>query len=102
MADIDECAADDHGCQQLCRNIDGSFECYCRAGYRLDDDGISCSGTETICVVILYYSIHADINECTEGVDECEHMCMNTNGSYNCSCFENYILADNGKSCTSK
>ena len=53
MADIDECAADDDGCQQLCRNIDGSFKCHCRAGYRLDDDEISCSGTETICLVIL-------------------------------------------------
>ena len=43
-----------------------------------------------------------DIDECAKDMDECEHMCMNTEGSYNCSCFSNYLLADNGKSCTSK
>ena len=28
----------------------------------------------------------SDINECGEGVDECEHHCYNSIGSYSCNC----------------
>ena len=41
--DIDECAGD-HGCQQLCNNTDGSFNCYCNPGYLLDLNGTNCTG----------------------------------------------------------
>ena len=58
-------------------------------------------GTETN-VYSHVFCISTDIDECAEGSDECEHMCMNTEGNYTCSCFETYLLADDGKSCTSK
>ena len=43
--DVDECAIDDAAvCDQICRNIDGSFECACNSGYVLNEDGLTCSG----------------------------------------------------------
>lgn len=42
--DIDECAEDDHNCDDVCLNTMGSFSCGCRKGFSLDDDGISCTG----------------------------------------------------------
>ena len=44
----------------------------------------------------------ADINECENGTDLCEHDCTNTEGSYNCSCLTGYILATDGRNCTGK
>ena len=44
---------------------------------------------------------HTDIDECIEG-SLCEQECTNTAGSYNCSCYTGYILANNEISCTSK
>lgn len=32
------------GCTQLCNNTDGSFNCYCKEGYRLFSDGKTCLG----------------------------------------------------------
>ena len=94
---------DNGGCPESCRNLNGSFECYrsCRDGYRLDNNRHDCLGTETN-VYSHVFCISTDIDECAEGSDECEHMCMNTEGNYTCSCYESYLLADDGKSCTSK
>ena len=44
-SDIDECSkAELNRCQHKCRNIDGSFKCFCNIGYRLDKDKINCNG----------------------------------------------------------
>ena len=43
-----------------------------------------------------------DINECTEGAHDCDHICTNNEGSYTCSCSRGYSLAGDGKSCTGK
>lgn len=40
----DLCAADDHGCEQLCVNLLGSFVCQCYGGYTLAADGKRCEG----------------------------------------------------------
>jgi predicted SprT family Zn-dependent metalloprotease len=37
-----------------------------------------------------------DIDECSIQVDECDHNCNNTLGSYTCSCNDGYILDRNG------
>ena len=44
----------------------------------------------------------ADINECSEGTDDCSinAMCLNTNGSFTCACHMGYI--GNGSNCTGK
>lgn len=40
--DINEC--DNNPCSQECANIYGSYQCYCRQGYQLAEDGHSCKG----------------------------------------------------------
>ena len=41
---MNECAEGSHNCSQYCSNTAGSYECSCRDGYQLDDDGRSCNG----------------------------------------------------------
>ena len=43
-----------------------------------------------------------DIDECTEGIDECSDICKNTNGAFECSCKDGYKLAADKKNCTGK
>ncbi|KDD75638.1 hypothetical protein H632_c577p0, partial [Helicosporidium sp. ATCC 50920] len=33
--DVDECALGTHNCDQICHNVPGSFQCDCRAGFKL-------------------------------------------------------------------
>ena len=44
FSDIDECTRDGHDCNQLCINTVGSYECMCRDGYFLHQDGKTCLG----------------------------------------------------------
>ena len=42
-----------------------------------------------------------DINECKSGVAECSEVCVNTEGSFHCSCYDpGYKLAEDGVNCT--
>ncbi|CAK1544808.1 unnamed protein product [Leptosia nina] len=36
--DVDECAAGSHHCAHLCNNLNGSYSCACRDGFRLADN----------------------------------------------------------------
>ena len=45
--DIDECNEDNGGCEQICNNTIGSYECSCRDGYELDSNGMNCTGMYT-------------------------------------------------------
>ena len=48
------------------------------------------------------YNVHlfpSDIDECSDGLDNCEHGCSNTNGSFVCTCNAGYMLEENGHSC---
>lgn len=42
--DINECLANNGGCDHSCRNTVGSFECGCRKGYKLLTDERTCQG----------------------------------------------------------
>ena len=42
-ADVDECAVNNGGCDHICDNDEGSFECHCNEGYILKDNGLTCS-----------------------------------------------------------
>ena len=42
-----------------------------------------------------------DIDECKE-VNDCHQKCINTRGSYTCSCNEGFSSVDNGMNCTGK
>ena len=43
---------------------------------------------------------YIDINECTEGTDNCQQRCTNTGGSFTCDCNTGYRLASDGHSCS--
>lgn len=43
---MNECEA--QRCSQECTNIYGSYQCYCRQGYQLAEDGHTCTGTSPL------------------------------------------------------
>ena len=42
--DINECSFNNGGCEQVCSNTVGSFQCDCNGGHSLNGDGRTCSG----------------------------------------------------------
>uniref|UniRef100_A0A915JRB8 Tolloid-like protein 2 n=1 Tax=Romanomermis culicivorax TaxID=13658 RepID=A0A915JRB8_ROMCU len=42
FADRDECDVNNGGCEQICKNVIGSYKCECEAGYVLAPDGHNC------------------------------------------------------------
>ena len=42
--DVNECLDTNVGCDQICVNKEGSFECKCNVGFTLEVDKKSCSG----------------------------------------------------------
>lgn len=81
---IDMCTEMDHGCDHTCVSVPGSFYCECNPGYRLGEDGKSCSL----------------IDLCAEGQHGCEHLCVSSPGSYLCRCRSGYYLNQDKKTCT--
>lgn len=69
-----------------CVNLDGTFQCQCKAGY----GGISTIGLGNQC---------GDINECYVDNGGCEHVCNNQQGTYSCSCNTGYNLNEDGLHC---
>ena len=63
--DLDECQGD-HGCQFGCRNLEGTYQCFCDRGYELMADQLRC----------------VDIDECSTGRNVCRQKCFNDAGSY--------------------
>ncbi|XP_054731212.1 putative vitellogenin receptor isoform X1 [Anastrepha obliqua] len=58
-------------------------QCICPKGYRM-------SLLENVC---------RDVDECLEMYGLCSQGCMNTRGSYRCTCDEGYILKDDNRTC---
>ena len=71
------------GCSQVCLNTPGSFSCGCESGFKLEEDGITCT----------------DINECETGDHNCRGLCINTAGSFMCGCEQGFTLDNDGVSC---
>ena len=42
--DVDECSTSNGGCDQVCTNTVGSFNCSCNDGFSLNMDGATCDG----------------------------------------------------------
>lgn len=80
-------------CQQNCTLYDDGkeYECKCNKGYKLDEDGVSCSGSKNtkVCKGIfpLLKDVRLDINECVDSPNICgrEDVCKNQVGSYECT-----------------
>lgn len=49
--------------------------------------------------VVTMSSFLTDINECTQGTASCDHNCLDTPGSYSCTCRPGYTLNADGFSC---
>ena len=92
-------------CQHDCHNSLGSYTCSCNIGFQIDLDGRACNGElntdnkPIITMFIIDYSILSDINECSDGTHNCEQVCDNTYGSYNCRCLDGYELQNDSYSC---
>uniref|UniRef100_A0A7M5XM47 EGF-like domain-containing protein n=1 Tax=Clytia hemisphaerica TaxID=252671 RepID=A0A7M5XM47_9CNID len=81
--DINECSTLNGGCNQICTNQPGSFQCSCRSGFRLSSDGKTCK----------------DINECSTLNGGCNQISTNKPGSFQCSCRSGFQLSPDGKTC---
>ncbi|CBY33706.1 unnamed protein product [Oikopleura dioica] len=71
--DTDECGDELDECDEnaICRNTEGSYECFCKEGYEgSGSDPLECE----------------DIDECTEETHRCDinGICLNTDGSFVC------------------
>ena len=109
--DINECETANGGCEQMCSNTIGSFACSCDVGYRLDSNGLNCSGKFAklwfnelqLKPFEQHFCCYADINECENSdLNNCDGnaQCTNTKGSFICSCNPGYT--GDGINCTSK
>uniref|UniRef100_A0A670K883 Thrombomodulin n=1 Tax=Podarcis muralis TaxID=64176 RepID=A0A670K883_PODMU len=110
--DIDECARG-MPCEQLCVNTHGSFLCSCYPGYQLEGINSSCLDVdecleepcEHMCINQLGsyhvgYALGADgrscldVDDCRAEPSPCEQECVNTQGGFECRCYEAYELVE--------
>ncbi|XP_046881950.1 matrilin-4 isoform X2 [Hypomesus transpacificus] len=83
LCGVDLCLESDHGCEHICESSPGSFQCICLPGYKLNEDGKTCSA----------------IDLCAEGKHDCEQICISSPGSFTCDCNAGYKLNDDKKTC---
>jgi fibulin 1/2 len=96
ILDIDECSINNGGCEQECHNTNGSYHCSCYAGYNatsFNGSMVRCLGDDTM--ISTDDNISSDINECEYHNGGCEQVCINTPGSFHCSCFSGFSLYNN-------
>lgn len=56
--------------------------------------------TIPILTFVIIYTLCSVINECTLGLDNCDHVCTDTHDSFNCSCRPGYALAADNHTCS--
>ena len=57
VPDVDECIDGTDGCEELCTNTIGDYECHCREGFELDVNGLNCNGEY---IYIDYYNLSSN------------------------------------------
>ncbi|XP_011504484.1 PREDICTED: epidermal growth factor-like protein 8 [Ceratosolen solmsi marchali] len=62
--DVDECVTE-KPCDQICRNIVGSYECYCRSGYELQANRQSCRKNDSDGTAFEAKDLEEDFEEST-------------------------------------
>uniref|UniRef100_A0AAV2JG06 ribonuclease H n=1 Tax=Knipowitschia caucasica TaxID=637954 RepID=A0AAV2JG06_KNICA len=91
---VDPCGGG-HDCQHVCVNNGSSFSCKCRSGFVLNPDKKTCSHQKT-CSREALGSLG---NACANGHD-CQHICVNNESSYTCTCWPGYVLNVDQKTCS--
>lgn len=86
--DVDECLVDNGGCEQICINKPGTYECSCKPGFE------STVPPDVSTDNRLVHKNCNDKNECKEDNGGCSQLCTNTVGSRTCGCIEGYKLSD--------
>lgn len=108
------CEINRGGCEHFCHQDSETIRCSCKEGYRLDEDGLSCSlknrcrgdtceyqcvmgPTGYSCKCPDGFRLDANRRDCSD-IDECQsrtcvHLC-NTQGSYKCMCTNGYQMVD--------
>ena len=107
FTDIDECADNVDNCTQLqeCVNTAGSFTCSCITGYQDSSTSLSlCEGKHYLSTGInagvkTCVCGSTDIDECAVESDNCHQDCINTNGSFSCSCWPGFELNPDNTTC---
>ncbi|XP_042174911.1 sushi, von Willebrand factor type A, EGF and pentraxin domain-containing protein 1 [Oncorhynchus tshawytscha] len=86
--EVTPCALNNGGCSQLCSVNQEQAQCHCRPGFILLEDHRTCR----------------DVDECVEGQQQqrCQQTCVNTFGSFRCSCPYGHILAGDGRACVAQ
>lgn len=110
------CGMNNGGCEHLCERGADTIRCACKVGYRLNEDGLSCSLQNLCtgdtcehrcimgpsgfsCTCHDGFRLHADQRSCSD-IDECQlrachpHLCINTPGGYECACGSGYQMVD--------
>ena len=60
-----------------------------------------CSSKNQILMYDIMYGCSVDVQECHNGANGgCEHVCINSQGSYRCECSMGYYLLSNGRNCS--
>jgi len=103
IVDINECQRSPNGgCDHICTDTNGSYYCSCHDGYILGNDTSSCIGMCDTLWVANSYCCDLDINECQTDNGGCTQTCDNTDGSYQCSCWDGYELTSDYHTCVGK
>ncbi|XP_072136698.1 matrilin-3-like [Mobula birostris] len=84
LCGVDNCAAGNHDCEQICVNTTTGYYCKCHPGFTLNEDLKTCSR----------------VNHCAAGNHDCEQICVNTTTGYYCSCRQGFILNEDQKTCS--
>ncbi|CAF4992830.1 unnamed protein product, partial [Rotaria sp. Silwood1] len=84
LCNNDQCSIDNGGCSHTCHRSPFGALCLCQPGFHVQNT--------------TNYKKCEDINECIENPNACHQYCLNTNGSFMCSCAEGFVLQSDGHS----
>jgi len=86
-------------------NVTGlGYQCGCNAGYQLAPNNHDCNGMyvyKSIYILHMYKcdDHHLDIYNCLINDHNCSQICVEVEGSFNCSCYSGYELQEDRATC---